>query len=221
MTMSGRWQRKALAIAMGAVLVLLAAGVNASASNMAFKLNKQICQLGTAPTGQNLVALPYNSPYEGAGGLQALCNALGLSTSAQLTQWNGTGNIFVFACGTGQQFNLLKGKGVMITEPAGTKTGVIVGSDTPNKTITIENLQIAPVGTNVIPIDYHTTAVTPQDLCTDCGLSNTATISRFDACSGQILQHQCGSIPQWNLVLGEAVLILENQGQKVCTPSHF
>jgi hypothetical protein len=109
----------------------------------------------------------------------------------------------------------------MITEPAGPRTGIIVGSDTPNKTITIEKLAIAPTGTNVISVDYHTTAVTPQDYCVDCALSNQATISRFDACSGQVFTHTCGQIPQWNLVLGEAVLILENQSQKVCTPSHF
>lgn len=219
--MAGRWRRRALALAACALLVMLAAGANASASNMAFKLNKQICQLGTAPSGQNLVALPHNHPYEGPAGLTVLCNALGLSNSAQLTQWNGTGSVNVFQCGQAQQFNFLKGKGVMITEPTGPKTGVLVGSDTPNKTITIENLAIAPTGTNVIPIDYHTTAVTPQDFCVDCGLSNTATISRFDACAGQILTHTCGQVAQWNLVLGEAVLILENQGQKVCTPSHF
>lgn len=219
--MATGWQRKAVAVTACALLISLAAGVNASASNMAFKLNKQVCQLGTAPNGQNLVSIPYNNPYEGAAGLPVLCTALGLTTSAQITQWTGTGTVNVFQCGQAPQSSLLKGKGVMITEPGGLRTGILVGSDTPNKTFTIENLAIAPTGTNVISVDYHTTAVTPQDFCLDCGLSNTATISRFDACSGQILTHTCGQIPQWNLVLGEAVLILENQGQKVCTPSHF
>jgi hypothetical protein len=221
MTMMAKRQTRAAAVAVSALLVLLAAGADASASNMAFKLNKQICQLGTAPKGQNLLALPNNSPYEGSTGLGSLCTALGLGSSAQVTMWNGTGSVFTHQCSQTQQFNLIKGKGIMVTEPAGLKTGVVVGSDTPNKTIAIENLGIAPNGTNVIPIDYHTTAVTPQDFCVDCGLSNTATISRFDACTGQILTHTCGQIAQWNLVLGEAVLILENQGRKVCTPSHF
>ncbi|MBI3447622.1 MAG: hypothetical protein HY049_01685 [Acidobacteria bacterium] len=203
------------------VLALVAANMTASASNMAFKLNKQICQQGTAPVGQNLVALPDHSPYEGAGGLNALCTALGLSSTAQITQWNGTGNVFIHVCTQAQQFNLLAGKGMMIQEPTGTKSGVIVGSDIPNGQIRIENLAVAPNGTNVIPIKYHTTAVTPQDFCVDCGLSNTATVSRFDACTGNVLTHTCGTVAQWSLVLGEAVLILENQGPKVCTPSHF
>jgi len=219
--MALRWNRRAIGAACCALLVILAAGVNASASNMAFKLNKQICQLGTAPSGQNLVALPNNNPYEGAAGLPALCTALGLSNNAQITQWNGTGSVNIFQCGQSPQFSLLKGKGVMITEPSGTRTGVVVGSDTPNKTLTIQQLQIAPVGTNVLPVDYHTTAVTPQDWCVNCGLSSTATISRFDACSGQILTHTCGQIAQWNLVLGEAILVLEPNGPKTCTPSHF
>jgi hypothetical protein len=221
MMMVRRWQRRALAVVASALLITLATGVNASASNMAFKLNKQICQLGTSPTGQNFVSLPYNNPYEGAAGLPVLCTALALSNSAQIVQWTGTGTVNVFQCGQIQQSPLLKGKGVMITEPTGPKTGIIVGSDTPNKSITIENLGLSPIGTNVISVDYHTTAVTPQDWCVDCGLSSTATISRFDACTGQVLTHTCGQIPQWNLVLGEAVMILENQGQRVCTPSHF
>jgi hypothetical protein len=221
MTMARRWQRRALAVAVSALLIGLASGVNASASNMAFKLNKQICQLGTSPTGNNFVSLPYNNPYEGSSGLPVLCTALGLSNGAQIVQWTGTGIVNVYGCGQIQQTPLLKGKGVMIQEPAGPKTGIIVGSDTPNKTITIEDLGLAPLGTNVISVDYHTTAVTPQDWCVDCGLSNTATISRFDACLGQVFTHTCGQIPQWNLVLGEAVMILEDQGPRACTPSHF
>lgn len=217
-TMNGR---RAVTCAALALLVVFASAVNASASNMAFKINKQVCQLAIAPTGQNLVAFPWNSPYKGTGGLDKICQACGLSSSAQITMWTGTGNVLVHNCTQIPQFTLQDGVGVMITEPTGTKNCIFVGSDQPGKQITIYDLGVAPVGVNVFPVDYHTTAVTPQDICTDCGLSSTATISRFDACTGSILVHQCGQTAQWNLVLGEAVMILEDNGPKVCRPSHF
>jgi hypothetical protein len=214
-------RRRACTAAALALLVAFASISGASASNMAFKINKQVCQLGVSPTGQNLVSLPWNSPYKDPNGLDKICQACGLSASAQVTMWTGTGSVLVHNCTQIPQFTLQNGVGVMITEPAATRNCIFVGSDQPGKSITIQNLGVAPIGVNMFPVDYHTTAVTPQDLCADCGLSNTATISRFDACAGQVLVHQCGQLAQWNLVLGEAVMILENQGTRVCNPSHF
>jgi hypothetical protein len=219
--MSNSTRRRVLTFAVAAAVAAIAAMPSASASNMAFKINKQVCQLAIAPTGQNLVSFPWNSPYKGPGGLDKICQACGLSNSAQVTEWTGTGSVLIHQCGQVPQFTLQDGVGVMITEPTATKNCIFVGSDQPGKAITVQNLGVAPVGINMFPVDYHTTAVTPQDLCTDCGLSNTATVTRFNACSGQVLTHQCGQTAQWNLVLGEAVMILENQGTRVCHPSHF
>lgn len=220
--MTGQQRTRTAWMAAASILALLIAmPAPAEASNMAFKINKGVCQQGTAPIGQNLVALPYNSPYLGSGGPERVCQACGLGAAAQITMWDGQGNVFAHLCGTVAQFNLIPGRGMMIQEPAGNRNCILVGSDQPGKTITFYDLGTNPTGTNVVAVDYHTMAVTPQEYCTDCGLSNTAIINRFDACNGQILSHQCGQVAQWNLVLGEAILVLEDQGPVTCTPSHF
>ena len=213
-------KRPMFVIAASALVVAFAAVSLASASNMAFKLNKQIWALGGGSKGRNLVALPARSPYQGAGGLTRLCTALGLSTNGQVQLFTGTGTIYTYICGTVETFQLLDGKGMIISDTAD-RNGILVGSDVPGKTIRIEDLGASPVGTNLFPVDYHTTAVNPQDLCNQCLLSPTATITRFDAQAGVVNVHVCGQVPLWNLVLGEAVMILEDNGPKVCSPSHF
>lgn len=220
--MTGQQRTRTARLAIAALLgILFAVAAPAEASNMAFKINKGVCQQGTAPLGQNLVGLPYNSPYLGSGGPERVCQACGLTNAAQVTMWDGQGNISAHLCGTVPQFELIPGRGMMIQEPGGNKNCILVGSDQPGKTVTFHDLGTSPVGTNVVSVDYHTMAVTPEDFCVDCGLSNTAIINRFDACNGQILSHQCGQVAQWNLVLGEAILVLEDQGPRTCTPSHF
>lgn len=213
--------RPLFALAAVALVAVFAAATTAEASNMAFKLNKQIWALGSGGVkGKNLVSLPARNPYQGAGGLGRLCTALGLSTSGQLLQFDGTGGILVFTCGQVETFALLDGRGVMVSDNAD-HTGILVGSDVPGKVITIFDLGSGSVGRNLFPVDYHTTAVTPEHLCTQCGLSGTASVSRFDAQNGQVLTHTCGQVALWNLVLGEAVMILEDNGPKACSPSHF
>ncbi len=221
MPISHAARSRALVAALSILVVACAAVATASASNMAFKMNKVIYVLGTPPQGQNLVSLPYRNPYQGPGGTERLCTALGLSSTAQITQFDGVGNIRTHTCGNIPQFDLMDGKGVMILEPGGTRSGIIVGSHVPGMQFTLEDLGTSPIGINLLPNLYHATAVTPQDLCSDCGLSTTTTISRFDANTGQILSHTCGGIPQWNLVLGEALLVLEDNGPKNCVQSHF
>jgi hypothetical protein len=56
-------------ITAGVLLVAFAAVGTASASNMGFKLNKAISAQGSGTKGRNLVSLPSNNPYKGAGGL--------------------------------------------------------------------------------------------------------------------------------------------------------
>ncbi len=198
----------------------LAAG-KAMASNMGFWLEKTVYVLGTAPLGYNLVALPARNPYQGSGGPARLCVALGLGPDAQIILYDGVGNIFSHICSfPSPQFNLLDGRGVLITDTA-ERIGLLVGADDPAKVITIYDLGTAPLGWNFFPVDYHTTFGTPQDLCVACGLSSTATVTRFDAKDGMIFTHPCGGVAQWSLVQGEAVLVLEDQGPKLCTPPHL
>jgi len=219
--MAGRHSlRRSLVITACVLLAVFAVVSTAEASNMGFKLNKQVWSQGAGSKGRNLLSLPDNSPYKGAGGLTTLCTALGLGTTGQIVQWNGLGGIFTFTCGQVQTFNLLDGKGLMITNPTD-QTGILVGSDNPSAIYTIEDLGASPVGTNIFNVKWHTICTDPQCLCTDCALSATATVTRFDAQNGTVLTHTCGQVALWQLQLGEAVLILEDNGPKTCRPSHF
>jgi len=207
--------------AAGVVLAAIAFSGPASASNMAFKMNKVISALGSGVQGKNLVSLPDVNPYQGAGGLNALCTSLNLSANGQLVQFDANlGNINTHNCGQVETFSLDPGAGLMITDTAAAG-GVIVGADTPGNSFDIFILGQTPRGLNLFPVEYHTTAVTPEDVCQQCGLSGTATVTRFDAQSGNVFAHTCGQVPVWNLVLGESLLVQEPAGTVSCTPAHF
>jgi hypothetical protein len=194
----------------------------AQASNMAFKLNKVIHQISGGGKGRNYVSFPDRGPHQGAGGLTNICTALNLGTgTGTITQLDpALGTVNSFLCGQIETFSFMDGAGAIITDgaPAG---GIIVGADTPGNQFSFVDLGSPPIGYNLYPVEYHTTAVTPEDICTQCGFSSTASITRFDALNGLVLSHQCTQIPLWNLELGEAVLILEPNGPKTCTPPHF
>lgn len=216
-----RVSRNLFKVAVGVLVVSFAVAGTATASNMAFKLNKQIFPLGSGAQGKNMVSLPDVNPYQASGGLTALCTALGLQTGlASLVQWDGAGTIYTYTCGQVETWTLLPGKGLMITDTAA-GGGILVGSDIPGNSFTIEQLGATPIGFNLFPVEYHTTAVTPQDVCDQCGLSGTADIVRYDADLGNYETHTCGQVPVFNLPLGEALLIREPAGQVICTPSHF
>lgn len=213
--------RAFLAVASGILLVAIASMGPASASNMAFKMNKQIYALGSGVLGQNLLSLPDVNPYLGSGGLTALCNALNLSTAGQIIQIDAdTGVVQTFTCGQVETFTLLPGVGVLINDSADTG-GVVVGADIPGNSFPIFVLGSSPRGLNFFPVEYHTTAVTPEDVCQQCGLSGTASVTHIDADTGNVFSHTCGQIPVFNLELGASLLIQEPAGTVSCTPPHF
>jgi hypothetical protein len=210
--------------AFGLAIGLIVAGgwKTAEASNMAFKLNKQIFELATGGKGKNYIAFPDRGPHQGSGGLTNICTALNLGAgTGEIKQFDAAvGTVNSFLCGQLETWTFQDGVGVIVTSPTAT-SGIIVGADTPGNSFQFEDLGSPPIGYNLFPVEYHTTAVTPEDLCNQCGLSTTAQLLRFDAQNGTILTHQCTQLPLWNLVLGEAVLILEDNGPKNCTPPHF
>lgn len=192
----------------------------AQASNMAYKLNKQIFPLGVGK-GRNFVSFPDRGPHSGPGGLTNICTALNLSSNATIKQFDAVaGTVNTFQCGELETFTFMDGVGAII-EDLNATSGIIVGSDIPGNSFFFADLGLPPIGYNKFPVEYHTTAVTPEDLCIQCGLSPTATITRYDAQNGFVQTHQCTQLPLWNLVLGEAVLILEDNGPKTCVPPHF
>lgn len=208
--------------AVGVLAIALMAAPGVSASNMAFKFNAQVFPIGSGAQGKNLVSLPDVNPYLGSGGLTALCTALGLQTGVgQLIQFDADlGNINTYTCGQVETFTLASGLGVMIQDTVAAG-GVVVGSDIPGNSFDLYQLGASPIGLNLYPVEYHATATDPEMVCNQCGLSGTATVTRFDANAGNVLAHTCGQIPVWTLVLGESVLIQEPAGDVSCTPSHF
>jgi len=208
--------------ATAAFLALCLGSVDAMAgTNMAFRHRKAIHALGSGAKGRNYTSLPDRSPYLGADGLNRLCSHLNLSATAAILQIDAeVGLVNTFVCGQLQTFNLQEKVGVIILDPVAT-SGMIVGSDDEGESFTFHDLGSPPVGQNVFPVEYHGTAVTPEDLCIQCGLSSTASVIRFDALAGNVQTHVCGSLALINLVQGEAVLILEPNGPKVCTPGHY
>jgi hypothetical protein len=216
----------AVAFAMG-----FAAWEVAQASNMAFKLNKIIHPLASGGKGRNFVAFPDRGPHSGPGGYTNICAALNLDPNAgEVTQFDAVGgSVNTYRCGQLETFTFLDGVGAIITDPVGAG-GIIVGSDIPGNSFDFIDLGMPPIGYNIFPVEYHTTAVTPEDLCDQCGLSSTATLTRFDALDGSVLTHRCTQLPIWDLVLGEALLVLDEQVDPntiggpiplTCTPSHF
>ncbi len=170
----------------------------------------------------NLIALPYGNIFQGSNGPERLCDAFGLSNQATVTQYDGLGLTKTHKCGKHANWQLFDRKGIEIREPApGVKSGVVEGFDDPNGVVRIEDLGQGTVGLNLFPVRYNGTAVTPQDLCTQCGLSGQAQVTRIDAFNGLVLSHVCGQIPTWNLVLGEAVHIQEPNGPINCLQPYY
>jgi hypothetical protein len=221
MTLSGNRLNLTCRVA-AAFMALCMSGVDAMAgTSMAFRHRKAIHALGTGAKGRNYVSLPDRNPYLGTDGLNTLCDHLSLSANATITQFDAqAGLVRTHQCGFLQTFNLQERVGILILDTVATE-GMIVGSDVEGEPYTIFDLGMGTVGRNVFPVEYHATAVTPEDLCIQCGLSTEATVTRFDALTGGVHTHLCGSLTVLELRHGEAVVILEPNGPKVCTPGHY
>lgn len=217
-----RFVRVLFVLGLAVSTLALFAWAPAQASNMAFKLNKPIHPLAAGGKGRNYVAFPDRGPHQGAGGLTNICTSLQLNTgTGTITQLNSAqGTVNTFQCGQLETFSFMNGVGAIITDTTAAG-GIIVGADTPGNQFSFTDLGSPPIGYNIFPVEYHTTAVTPEDLCGQCALSGTASVTRYDALNGLVQSHVCGQLPLWNLELGEAVLILEPNGPKTCTPPHF
>lgn len=183
-----------------------------------FKMPKSIGGSGR----QNFVALPYVNMFQGAGGPERLCEMLRLSSSATITQYDAeTGDSFTHECGTTPTFELLDLCGVDIVEPeVGVKTGFLIGAEGDDPNVPIYKLGPGNKGKNLFPVLYHTTYVTPEDICEKCGLSDDASVTRIDSFAGTVHTHRCTQLPLWELVLGEAVSISEPESDRSCVQEH-
>lgn len=207
------------ALALAAISVAALAAAPALASNMGFKMNRQISALGANPIGQNNVALPYRGPYNNA---QDICVALNLTAATgRVSQINAaTGVPLNHTCGNAGAFALLPRVGMRVTNPTATN-GIIVGSHVPGQSVSLSALGAFPRGQNSYPVVYHTTAVNAQDLCVQAGLTPASgRVSRINAATGVPQNHTCGNAGAFGLVLGEAVTIT-NPTAVNFVPAHF
>lgn len=205
------------ALAVAAVAVT-AAGP-AHASNMGFKLNKVLTGQGAFPIGKNEVALPFKNPYVTS---IDVCTQFALPAGAQVQQINAnTGSANSTTCPAGAPYNLLAKVGIRILTPS-TVNSIVVGSDIPGSTVSLFPLGAFPRGQNFIPVLYHTTAVTAENLCGQFGLSG-GTIQTFNAALGSAASETCGGVDtNVALRLGESVLIQTNSAVTLtATPAHF
>jgi len=230
------WSIVVVAVALSSVVLL--SSDQALASNMGFKMNKVVeAKVFPNPKGENLVALPYRSPYQNA---DDVCSALGLSDSdplAKVSQLDpragGTfGQTSSYNCqDLVGAFSLIPRVGVTVFSGT-TAGGILVGShqgNPPGGMILKQKVFPAPQGDYYFPVPYHTTAVNAQDLCTDLNLPTAAPgtkILRLDALAGVKPSHDCGAAGAFPLVLGESVLIQILVGASDVTvaaghPAHF
>jgi hypothetical protein len=185
---------------------------------MGFKLNKVLTGISSFPIGKNEVALPFKNPYVSS---LDVCSQFGLTagTVQQINASAGTANSTT--CPGGAPYNLIPKVGIRITIPT-TVNSIIVGSDIPGSTISLFPLGASPRGNNFIPVLYHTTAVTAENLCSQFGMVG-GTIQNFNAAAGTANTETCGGVDtNATLRLGESVLVRTVSGSTiVVTPAHF
>lgn len=194
-----------------------------------------LCQEGPGPIGDNLVEIPAFSPVNDTpanpliNGFQDLCAIFGLAgTSSEILQFNAQGgNITTFTCNSAAAPIFQPCQGVLI-RPSMNAAGVIPIDPPPAPdfegswpyTAYVEGP--GPKGDNLYGIPHTTGAgcpagcpacigfppmLTPQDLCLNLGLPAGSVVIRFDACPGIVRTHLCGSVPQYALIEGQAVVI--------------
>lgn len=220
----------AAALAMVLVAVI---GDLAVASNMGFKMNKQLVR------GTNMVAMPFRSPL---GFSKDLCDAFGITSgslnaaSVSVTQFNGVGPLpHTCNLATNGPALLLKGNGAQIIDaraqfpaPGPTSTGILVGSHIPGQSFTVLDDGLGNAGLHLYGYPYHTTNAFARDICLNGGftattVANSPDLVFFGPTGGISGSHNCSlAVNGPALRLGEATRINnETNGPKTFVPSHF
>jgi hypothetical protein len=238
--MSRKMNWKSWAILGLAVAVLVTSGTFVMASNMGFKINKQIYNQYNPlqnPKRLNWVSLPYSSPYTN---MKTLCTALG-TTSSKVTifQLNNpvAGSGSSMTCNLSLTTALDAARGVRITSTEAGVTppinAVLVGSSDETKALpTILggfNVTLSPKKENWISVPYHTTWVKAEDVCVSLGIgAGSGAVIRIngDPASGtNTINHPCGntSVSNFSIVVGEAVDVRKTSAGDIAgkLPPHF
>jgi len=174
-------KRILVAVALGAVVVLVAGGL--MASNMGFKLAYQLDQLAVTGSGQNTMALPFNqqTSLATASNLAADINASQVGTPVVSI------NRLVRATDTlqtypPQDFALVGGEGLIVALNANgglPVNYVVVGSHAPGLVVPLLG-QLNPAsatGTNLFAYPYHAVAGSASALETEIELLQTGAVA--------------------------------------------
>lgn len=185
-----------------------------------------ICQEGLAHIGDNLIEIHAFSPVNQnpanpfTNGFQQLCQIFGLvGTTSEILQVDAqAGMISVFICDQIAAPPFQPCQGVLI-RPAMNAAGIIpvdhvvVPPDFEGTwTYTSHPDGLGALGDNLFGVPHTADlaippTLNPEDLCGNLNLPAGAMVTRIDACLGWVYSHLCGSIPVFNLVPNEAVLI--------------
>jgi len=224
-------RRVVLAVGLGVAALLTVQTI--TASNMGFKLNKQLAAAGTGGSklGRNMVALPDNR-QSGMNNAKAFIDDMGLAQVQRIERYKiETDNTYEFYSGRSLQsgqvnFALTPGEGYRVRMNT-TTNYIIVGSDNP---ATGYNLYKAgdnssKLGRNMFAYNYHQTAINAKAMLDEIGLLSVQRIERYkidtddtyEFYSGRTLQSGQVNFP---LVPGEAYRIRMNT-TVTYTPAHY
>jgi hypothetical protein len=161
----------------------------------------------------NLVGIPAFSPINApgpGGGFAAICAALALPPDALLLQIDAsTGFVAAFTCNQAVAPPFTPCQGVAIWSSVATGGFLPVGAPG------VEGTWLYPaygngwgaLGDHLFPIPLTIQSVDPEALCMNLLLPPGSDVIAFDTANLTVLSHQCGTVPLWALVPGEAVLI--------------
>lgn len=166
---------------------LLSVGVTAIASNMGFKLVRQMTAGWT-----NFIALPYYNSYANAAQLFA-----DIPSALTVSRWNNATGLFENYTGRGTNFTVTKGE-AYIAFVSANSNWVIVGSHDD-----VYNLPVTAGYTNFISVPYHTTATNASTLFSQ--VPNCLTLSRWNNATG-LFENWTGRGTNFALTPGEGLI---------------
>jgi len=214
----------------GVMIVALAVVVMAGgllASNMGFKLNYTLSQTlaGTSKSGTNMLALP-DLRQTGLNTAKNLMDDITLANVTNVQKFIKSTDqyqLYTGRKGSGADFNLVAGEGVIV-KMATTTNYIVVGSDDPTLAYTLNATQagVSKSGTNIYAYNYHQTAATAKGLMDDITLANVTNVQKFIKSTDQyqLYTGRKGSGADFNLTPGEAYIIKMATTTNY-TPSHY
>ena len=193
--------------------LLLAVGGTVVASNMGFKFVPNIDQSGKTFT----ISLPLNNNYTNADSVFQDMSASGCTPQlVERIEPSSGGGLRHDWNGTGDNFTLVKGEGLIVVVSGTCTSWTIVGSHDPAYVYTF-----AQSGKNYLTdIPYHTTATTANDLFTS--IPSAVLIERITPTAGGGVRQSWNSTgDNFNVKIGESYIVVVGTAGTTWTPSHY